>query len=373
MSPRGNLTVRFERLAASGRSILQIVLAATAAWLFATEVLEHESPFFAPVAAVVTLGLTTGQRTRRAVEIGVGVTLGILVGDLLVLAVGTGTLQLAAVLAVGMVLAILLGSSPLFVQQSAVSAALVVTIQPPDGGFEFSRSLDALTGSGFALLMHLLILPVDPLKEVRRTARPLLDELADTLEDVASALVSLNVADAEAALLRARSIDEQESAFLEAVTAGRETARMAPPRRRAREPMDMYADAAAQIDLAVRNTRVLARGAARAIRYGDHIPPDIAGAVRDLAVAARAVGPALADRDERGMLAVREPALRAAASATVVLEQTGNLSVASMVSQVRAAAVDLLRSTGLDGGEATEAVRAAAREAAAAAEAAEPA
>src|SRR4051812_33968174 len=153
--------------------MLQIIIAAPIAWLIATEVLHHQRPFFAPVAAIVTLGIVVGQRARRAFEIAVGVTLGIVIGDLLVLAIGTGTLQLALVLAIAMSIALLVGSSPLFVQQAAVSAALVVTIQPPSHGFQFTRTLDALVGAGCALVLHLLVLPGDPLKHVRRTVAPL--------------------------------------------------------------------------------------------------------------------------------------------------------------------------------------------------------
>jgi hypothetical protein len=61
--------------------------------------------------------------------------------------------------------------------------------------------------------------------------------------------------------------------------------------------------------------------------------------------------------------AVRGHAARAAAIATVALEQTGNLSVASMVSQVRSTAVDLLRSTGLSREDALDSVRRAADDA----------
>ncbi len=58
---------------------------------------------------------------------------------------------------------------------------------------------------------------------------------------------------------------------------------------------------------------------------------------------------------------MREPALRAAAQATLVLEQTGNLSVNAIVVQVRAAAVDLLRGSGVTREESERLVREAAR------------
>jgi hypothetical protein len=44
---------------------------------------------------------------------------------------------------------------------------------------------------------------------------------------------------------------------------------------------------------------------------------------------------------------VHEPALRAAATATEVLESTGNMSVSVIVGQVRSTATDLLAGTGM--------------------------
>ena len=75
---------------------------------------------------------------------------------------------------------------------------------------------------------------------------------------------------------------------------------------------------------------------------------------RDLAAAVRAfVGvlkdPARADE-------VRKPALRAAVTATQVLESTGNLSVRVMVGQVRSTATDLLAATGMGADDAAELV-----------------
>ena len=55
--------------------------------------------------------------------------------------------------------------------------------------------------------------------------------------------------------------------------------------------------------------------------------------------------------------AVREPALRAAGAAAVVLERTGNMSVTVIVGQIRSTAVDILRSSGMSYREAADAVR----------------
>jgi uncharacterized membrane protein YgaE (UPF0421/DUF939 family) len=355
---RSSARARAGRLRDTARSILQATLAATVAWLVATEVVGHSRPFFAPVAAMITLGLTQGQRGRRAIEVVLGVTLGIAIADLLVIALGTGWWQLALVVALAMSIALLLGSGQLFAQQAAASAALVATLQPPDGGVSFERAIDALLGGSIALAVSALVLPAHPGRMVREAAAPVLAELAAVLEDVADALAARSREDVQAALERGRGIEELERNLDEALVVGRETALLAPPRRRMLGTVDVYADAAAQIDLAVRNVRVLARGARRAIDLEDNIPPEVADALRDLAAAVRGLAEALDDPGRA--VAVREPALRAAGKATLVLERTGNLSVSVIVGQIRSTAVDLLRGAGMSYDEAADAVRGAA-------------
>jgi uncharacterized membrane protein YgaE (UPF0421/DUF939 family) len=355
---RVSMRTRLERIRLAWRAVLQAGVAAGIAWIIATDVFGHKLPFFAPVAAIVTLGLTVSQRGRRAVELAVGVALGIAVGDLLVLAIGVGAAQLALVVMLAIAVALFFGSGQMMANQAAVSAALVATIQPPTHGVTFARFLDALTGGAVALVVSGLVLPIDPLRMIRRAAKPALDELAATLEDVAEAIVERDRKLAEAALVRARHIDDLIDSLADAVATGRETTRLAPPRRRLRARVEDYAAAAKRIDLAVRNVRVLARGSMRALALDENVPPEVAQSLESLALAVRALAAALASGS--GYEAVREPAVRAAAMATRVLEGTTNLSVSVIVGQVRSTATDLLTGIGLSYEEASEAVRGAA-------------
>jgi uncharacterized membrane protein YgaE (UPF0421/DUF939 family) len=347
---RVSMRTRLERLRTAWRSILQAGVAAALAWILATEVFGHDRPFFAPVSAIITLGLTVSERGRRAAEVAVGVALGIAVGDLLVLGIGVGAAQLALVVMLATSLAIFLGSGQMLASQAAVSAALVATLQPPTDGVTFARFIDALAGGAVALIVNAIVLPADPVAILRNALRPVLDELA-------VAILERDRDMAERALRRARSIDELSGNFFDAVAVSRETTRYAPPRRRYRRTVENFAAAAAQIDLAVRNVRVLARGTIRAVRLSENTPPEVADALRCLAQAVRAFGDAV-EHPERASR-VREPALRAAALATQVLEDTGNMSVSVIVGQIRSTATDLLAGTGLDSDRAAEAVRAA--------------
>ena len=352
---RTSMRTRFDRLRVAWRSIVQAAVAATAAYLIATEVAGHSQAFFAPISAIITLGITVGQRGRRAVELALGVAVGIGVADGLVLLLGPGAVPLAVVVLLAMGAAVFLGSGQILATQAAVSGVLVATLQPASQSFS-----DALIGGGIALLTNALLLPADPVMMVRRAAEPVLDELAATLREVADAIDAREREAAEHVLLRARELDRLEAELEDAVAVSRETARYAPTRRRSRGTVDFYAEASAQIDLAIRNVRVLARGVVRAERLGENLPPEIADAVRDLAAAVLALREALADPDRADE--VRTPALHAAAKATQVLEQTGNLSVTVVVGQVRSTAVDLLRGSGLTYDEAAALVREAARE-----------
>jgi len=356
---RAQLTLRdrLERVRVAWRSVVQASVAAGLAWLVATEIFGHQRPFFAPVAAIITLGLTVSERGRRAWELAAGVALGIAVGDLLVLGIGVGPAQLALVVALATAVALFVGRGQMFASQAAVSAALVATLQPPTGGISFARFLDALVGGALALVVNALLLPADPVRMVRGAARPVLEELAATLEDIADAMLARDRELADAALARASEVDELSERFTDAVSTGRETMLYAPPRRGSRDDVDLYAGAAPPVDLAVRNVRVLARGVIRALLLDDNVPPDIAGAVRELAAAVRALDGALADGERASE--VVEPALRAAAQASAVLERTGNLSVSVIVGQIRSTAADLLAGVGYSYDDAAAAVRGA--------------
>ncbi len=167
-------------------SIVQVGLAAAIAYLIARQLVGHVSPFFAPIAAVLTLGLSIGQRGRRAIELGVGVALGIGIADLLVMAIGTGVWQLGLIVALAVAAGVLAGGGTLLVNQAAVSAVLVTTLPVP-AGYSGARFLDALIGAAVALVANALI-PSHPMRMARREFEPLLAELASIFDQLAGAL-----------------------------------------------------------------------------------------------------------------------------------------------------------------------------------------
>lgn len=330
--------------------ILQTAVAASAAWYLAALLLGHEQPFVAPIATVISLGATAGRTGRRAVEWFFGVAFGLVVADLLMFAIGTGTLQIGAVVALAMAAAIFLGAGPLLVTEAGVTALLVITLDPSTAGPSPDRFLDALVGCCVALAVHSL-LPVDPKTMVEQAARPIFADLTKVLEEASGALAAGDPDRAEAALRRAREIDVRVAGLREALDAGYETAWISPSRRHVLGRLAPYAAAADSLDLAVRNTRVLARATVGLVRHGEPAPGLLSEAVLDLA---RAVED-LAGYLEQPNRTVEIPsetvasrfALKAAEEATAVLHERSDLPTSVLVGQVRSTAVDLLRASGM--------------------------
>jgi uncharacterized membrane protein YgaE (UPF0421/DUF939 family) len=322
------------RLHSRTLAILQTAVAALGAWYLCVLLVPDPKPVFACIAAVVAIGASHGEHRQRALQLVAGVVLGLAVADVLIHFIGKGPAQMAVLIILAMSIAVLLNGSELVISEAAVSAMLLLMVGPDAGAFSPNRILEAMIGGGMALAVALLV-PPDPLLHVGRAAQPVFGELGRALERVAIALEAGDAERADAALIDARQIDL--TPLDAALATGRETVRTAPPRFAAREPVERYDRSFEQIDHAVRNTRVLARHAHRALRAG-HAPAEVAPAVGDLARSVWALAAAY-DEPERADEA-RDLAGRAAAGA----------EPDALGESVRSTAVDLMRAAELVAG-----------------------
>ena len=330
------------RLRVRAWPILQTAAAAVGSWYLAKLLLPEEQPVFASIAAVIALGATYGQRSERALELIGGVVLGIGVADLLVRAIGTGPAQIGLMVLLAMSAAVILGGGPMLVTEAAVSAILLVVLEPTSSGLAGSRVIQALVGGGVALGVSALAFPPDPLLLVRRSIQGVFGSLGGTLEEIAAALAGRDTARAEAALRSAREIDDGVRALDEALALGRETARFSLARRSSRAELDRFERGGRHVDFAVRNTRVLARHVVRYLRTGREAPPELAAAMHELSVAVWALAADLDDPARDGQQ-VRIHASRATARAIESFESDRDLGLAEIAAQVRSTAIDLVR------------------------------
>src|SRR3954452_13854028 len=123
-----------QRLQGRVLPIVHTALAAVGAWLLAGLLVTESRPAFAAIAAIVTVGATSGQRGERAIHLTGGVVLGICAADVMIRLIGAGPAQLGLLVVLAMLAAVLLGGSEMVVCEAAVSAILLSTVDPATGG-----------------------------------------------------------------------------------------------------------------------------------------------------------------------------------------------------------------------------------------------
>jgi uncharacterized membrane protein YgaE (UPF0421/DUF939 family) len=333
---------------------LQAGVAAGLAWFIAHDLIGRPAPFFAPIAAVITLASSVGQRLQRTVELVIGVAIGIGVGDALILLIGRGPWQIGLVVILAILLATAVGGGTPLVVQSASSAVLVATLTTTTG-LPWTRFFDALVGGAVGLTVMTILLPLNPLTVVRRAADPALRALADGLHRIAAGLADRDAGEVQAALDGLRTAEGNFAALSAAVAAAGENVAFAPARWGTRGALAQYVDGATQITYALRNVRVLARRVITALSDDEPVPPVLPASVGLLGDAVDLLREEWAKGVEP--VAARERALRAAAESGQAYDEGVGFSGGVVVAQVRTAVSDVLRASGIEHAEAPRLVR----------------
>ena len=135
---------------------------------------------------MITLGMTHGQRLRRALEITVGVGVGVFVGEIIVHWLGMGWWQVALIVGISMTIAAALDVGPLLITQAGVRG-LIVALLSANSTLAFGRWFEALIGST-AGLAFAAIVPTSTVLRPRARAIALLRDVSDVLTRTAAAM-----------------------------------------------------------------------------------------------------------------------------------------------------------------------------------------
>lgn len=321
--------------------ILQCAIAAGVAYALARDVFDVAVPLFAPVSAMICLGMTYGQRLRRAVEITVGVAVGVFVGELFVLWFGMGPWQVVAIVAVAMGIASTLGGGGLIVTQAGVQGLIVALLaaQPQSA---FGRWVEALIGC-FVALVFATVVPTSTLLRPRGQATAILHNLSDLMSRVA---IALDDRDADAALGTlddARRTEADLTALRGYAGDSVEIIRLAPVSRSMREQVAAVAAFIEPMDRAVRNARVLFRRATISLQTGEEVPGVYAEWVEQLADATEVLVYYVAGDGEPPAL---RPTLARLAATTAAPHPEASLSAEVIRAQIRSILVDYLMMLG---------------------------
>ncbi|GMA39878.1 hypothetical protein GCM10025883_19230 [Mobilicoccus caccae] len=333
---------RWGRLKARTFFLAQIAISAALAWFIARDVLGHPQPFFAPVAAVVALGLSFGQRLERAIQIVFGVAVGVGVGDLVVAQLGSGYWQLAVIVFTAMAITTFLDGGVLTTTQAGVQSAIVtILVAAPDQAV--SRWIDAVVGGAVALAAA-TITPAAPLRRPRQHTSEIVAEMSRLFGETAEALASEDLDRCERTLERARRTEHSLNTLESLADDGLSVIRSSPFRRRQLPAVQEIADLLEPLDRALRNLRVLVRRGTIAVRQGERVPRSYLQMVRDLAAVSAEMA---ADLSERRIPEARRLALYQLAEETTYVDPRPTLSSEVIRAQVRSIILDLLMVSGL--------------------------
>lgn len=335
------------RVADAAWPLVQGTAAAVIAWSIARYALDHEEPFFAPVAAVIALNATVGERGLNAVRLMQGVVVGIIVGELTLAALGGEPGSLALATFVAMTIAVALGGARITVAQAAVGAILTVAIGDADAGYQ--RFIDAVVGAGVALTFSQLLFSPEPIRLLRSAESAALTNMGTGLELTADALERDDEELAEDALSRLRDLRDHLVELGRTRQASSRVSRRSAPWRSQRAPVVRETENAGYLDLLGDSCLMLTRAAlaAEAVDRQGLVRP-IRGLARALTELARAPGdrPTRQATVERMLNVARETAASLPPTDPAVAALTG----------VRWVARDALMFAGVDPQQAVDAV-----------------
>ncbi|MEN2740339.1 FUSC family protein [Microbacterium sp. X-17] len=338
------------RVRDSWPAILQIVVAATAAYAFAFFVIGHPNPILAVTIPISSLGLAGDARPLRVLETVVGMLLGVFIAELLLVVAGTGWWQVALAMTITLLIARALSAQPGFAIVAAIQSAIVVvlpTIAP------FARFEDAVVGAVVALLATAL-LPRRIRHDELRKAKALFAAFDSAAGAVGQGLRRGDRFRAERGLEKARALSPLVEEWRIALDSAVAVARISPFLRRGRAELIRHERVRRAMDLAVRNLRVLAR---RAVYQTDDgvSRPVVASLLGEIVAAAGLINEALDD-------IAFEPAAREALLALAggldprKILPDGSLGDQDLAYALRPIVVDLLTATGLSSADARAAV-----------------
>lgn len=265
--------------------ITQTSVAAGLAWYLAHDLLGHRQPFFAPVAAVVCLSATSVLRGQRAVQMIIGVTLGIALGAGVQALLGTGRVAIGVAVFVALCVAVLIGrgfiaQGLMFVNQTAVSAVLVLVLAR--SGLVSERLFDTVIGGGLAIVFAIVLFPVNPITLLQQAHVGMLDAVHNILVHISDVIGGRTPAGPNWPLPVAGRLHERISALGQARTTARQTVRVAPRRWPARDSVYAADQQAAHLGLLASSVLHLARVVAPARQS---LPQPLHAALDELAAA----------------------------------------------------------------------------------------
>ncbi|MFT2011293.1 FUSC family protein [Pontibacter sp. 13R65] len=168
--------------------IFKTAFAAALSWFVATNLLHSEYPYFAAVAAIITVQVTVADSVDKATQRIVGIIGGVLLSMLLGHWFKISAFSIFFIILIGMAISKAFRMNPQIISQVAISSLLVLAFGQAKAGYAYERIFETVLGSAIAVLINALIVPQNAVPDVEKSILSYSKLSADTLSSLTALL-----------------------------------------------------------------------------------------------------------------------------------------------------------------------------------------
>lgn len=275
---------------------VQMGVAAAVSWLASTWVF-GDAVGYAPITAIVAMGLGRERRIGRSIVLVSGLVVGIAVAEVAARIVGIGWWQVGLILGISAVVAGIVFDVQLAVTYAAINA-VVLFGTPGNEGWLPDRAVDGVIGVASAFLVTYVLVPPRPDAEIAVRMRKVTGVAVDALGGAARLLADPDGDDREIARAGARRVDAELARLPGTVDHGLDVVRFAPLRWSRRDRVDRLASAAADLGSVVTTASTIVRLTDRALVDGVEVDRSLAEATDSAATVLDALVSAVTDETD---------------------------------------------------------------------------
>ena len=174
--------------------IFKTALAAAISWLIAYSLLHGPYPYFAPLAAILTVQVTVAESVKKSWQRLLGTITGVIVSVLLSQWLVIGAFAIFLVITIGMGIGLAL-DLPAYVNSQAAVSSLMVLAFTQNKGYALGRITESIIGSVVGVLVNAFIFPPSAIPRVQKQIVRLSTQASVTLHHLATALQQRNLDD----------------------------------------------------------------------------------------------------------------------------------------------------------------------------------
>lgn len=188
--------------------VVKTALAAALSWALGSWLFGTGKPYFASLAAILSVQATVAESVVHGVQRILGVVAGIFLAIFLARWLGLHAWSLGVLVFIAMAMATRLHLGPYGIPQVAISALMVLAVGAQIKGYAWYRAADTAVGAAVAIVVSMLLWPPDFTPEAAETLRLLALGLSDVMEGIHRDLVEgLNPSEASGHLNEARAVE----------------------------------------------------------------------------------------------------------------------------------------------------------------------